>query len=87
MKREVRFAKSLEVRQQPGRPPLIRGYAARFNSLSRPMALDLRGGSFVEKIAPGAFRKAIAQDDVRALVICPSDNISDCHPSNEHATV
>lgn len=61
MKRERRFEKGIEIRQDGDKPVVIRGYAARFNSLSNPL------GGFVEKIARGAFAKAIGRDDVRAL--------------------
>jgi uncharacterized protein len=62
MKREIRFGQKLELRDQPGAMPKIRGYAAVFNALSNPL------GGFREKIAPGAFRNAVVKDDVRALV-------------------
>jgi uncharacterized protein len=62
MKREIRFGQKLELRDQPGAMPKIRGYAAVFNTLSSPL------GGFREKIAPGAFRNAVVRDDVRALV-------------------
>lgn len=44
-----------------GAAPKIAGHAAVFNTLT-----DI-GGYFREKVAPGAFRDAIARDDVRAL--------------------
>jgi HK97 family phage prohead protease len=64
--KELRFNQSLELRHAGGKPTIV-GYAARFNSLSHPIAV-LGGSSFVEKISRGAFSKAIAQGDVRALV-------------------
>lgn len=45
----------------------IEGYAAVFNSESEP--LDIFGGVFVERIAPGAFKRSLSDGaDVRALV-------------------
>ncbi len=64
-KREVRdVVEALELRAAPEgakSPGTIVGYAAMFNKLS----LDL--GYFREQIAPGAFKKALARCDVRAL--------------------
>lgn len=52
----------LRVSKPDDGPPRIAGYAARFNSLSGNL------GGFVEKIAPGAFKRALAErQDVRAL--------------------
>jgi len=51
-----------------GKPKKIAGYAAVFNSPT-----DI-GGYFRERIAPGAFAKSIASDDVRALF-----NHEDCY--------
>lgn len=65
MKREFRFNRDLELRREPGGRPIIRGYAARFNSVSFPISSAF--GSFRERIRPGAFRNAI-RGDVRALV-------------------
>ncbi|MDP6709416.1 MAG: HK97 family phage prohead protease [Alphaproteobacteria bacterium] len=54
------FEVAIEVRADEGEDPVIVGHAAVFNQLS----VDL--GGFREKIAPGAFSKAIG-GDVRAL--------------------
>lgn len=52
----------LELRADPGKTmPTVVGYAAVFNSLSQNL------GGFVEQVAPGAFRKTITEQDVRAL--------------------
>lgn len=61
MKRERRFEKGIELRQEDGKPTVIKGYAARFNSRSNNL------GGFVEDIQPGAFTEAAVRDDVRAL--------------------
>jgi HK97 family phage prohead protease len=61
MKREYRATRELELRQEPGEPLKIRGYAAVFNQLSEPLF------GFRERIIPGAFKKSI-DADVRALV-------------------
>ena len=61
-KREVRFAgERMELRDKAGKPKIV-GYAAVFNTLSKPLQ------GFRERIAPGTFRNAIQNDDVRALV-------------------
>jgi HK97 family phage prohead protease len=52
---------ALELRAADGAPTRIAGYAAVFNTLSEDL------GGFRELIAPGAFRRAVADDDVRAL--------------------
>jgi len=64
MDTELRFiSDELRVLDAADVPPKIVGYAAMFNSLS----LDL--GGFREKIAPGAFREAIAGNrEVLALM-------------------
>jgi HK97 family phage prohead protease len=66
MRREFRYLQNIELRQRGGRP-VIRGYAARFNSPSLPIG-DMFHGLFTERIMPGAFSKSIQKDDVRALV-------------------
>lgn len=63
MERETRVFsfEDLEVRQATAdEPPVIRGYAAVYNSET-----DL--GEFREVVRPGAFADAIGRDDVRAL--------------------
>lgn len=69
MNSEYRFLEAKacgEIRLDPGadgKPPVLRGYAAVFNSPSEDL------GGFREIIAPGAFRDALASgDDIRALV-------------------
>lgn len=52
---------NLEVRQEPDKAPVIRGYAAMFDRRSEDL------GGFREQIAPGAFRDTIKTADVRAL--------------------
>lgn len=51
----------LAVEERDGQLPIIRGHAAVFNRLSEDL------GGFREQIRPGAFSKAIIEDDVRAL--------------------
>lgn len=50
-----------ELRATDGDKPKIVGHAALFNTWSGPMC------GFKERIAPGAFKKSIKEDDVRAL--------------------
>lgn len=62
MERERRvYGAPIDVRGADGEPPSLSGYAAMFNSET------VIAGYFREKIAPGAFRDAIKNDDVRAL--------------------
>lgn len=59
-KREVRFFQAAELRVTP--EGKITGYAAPFNKWSQDL------GGFREQVAPGAFKRAIAEgQDVRAL--------------------
>lgn len=52
-----------EVRvDQSGEKPVIRGYAALFNTLSEDL------GGFREQLAAGAFSDALSNSDVRALI-------------------
>ena len=47
----------------------ITGYAARYNTLSGPIPASKGGGSFRERIAPGAFKRAVhSNQDVTMLV-------------------
>lgn len=56
------FTATLSIEQRgEDDPPVIQGHAALFNSLSEPLF------GFREKIAPGAFKNAIKEDDIRAL--------------------
>jgi HK97 family phage prohead protease len=51
--------------------PTIRGYAAKFNTLSQSMPIFEEGrqiGTFREQLIPGCFGTAIASSDVRALI-------------------
>src|SRR5437764_788576 len=61
IERRAFVVEGLAVETRDGKPPLIRGHAAVFNSLSEDL------GGFREQIAPGAFAEAIGKDDVRAL--------------------
>lgn len=57
-KREVRLIDvAIEFRKETDKPTRVSGYAARFNEPSQPLA----GGRFIETIAPGAFRNALAK--------------------------
>jgi HK97 family phage prohead protease len=76
-KREKRFtdAAAVELRAQgDGKPPVISGYAAVFNS---PTTIPtFMGNSFREVIKPGAFDRALKEkQDVRALFNHNSDAI------------
>lgn len=51
----------VELRAAADQPKQMAGYAAVFNSLSQNL------GGFVERIAPGAFAKTLAEADVKAL--------------------
>ena len=63
MKSETRISTDLRVEQRAGQQGRrIVGYAALFNNETTI------AGAFREKIEPGAFRNALAEDDVLALV-------------------
>lgn len=62
IERRIIRVTNLEMRAGgDGEGAKITGYAARFNELSDDL------GGFREKIAPGAFKNTIKQDDIRAL--------------------
>ncbi|HKQ02645.1 MAG TPA: HK97 family phage prohead protease [Actinomycetes bacterium] len=57
------IAGGLELREEAGKRPRLKGYAAVFDSKS----VDL--GGFIEVVKPGAFKRALEKgQDVRALV-------------------
>src|SRR5258708_7084235 len=63
-KKEIRF--SAELRKVSSGSRTLKGYAAKFNSLSVP--LPGKAGWFVERLAPGCFKESLASgEDVRAL--------------------
>jgi HK97 family phage prohead protease len=51
----------VQIETRQGGSPVIRGYSAVFNSLSKNL------GFFKERIAPGAFARSIREDDIVAL--------------------
>ena len=64
-----------ELRVEAGgygkKTPTIKGYAAKFNTLSSPMPIIEDGqqiGTFREQLMPGCFRTAIATSDIRMLI-------------------
>jgi len=64
MKETRNLTTKIELRENPDARPTIHGYAAVYDSLSEPLY-----GMFYERIAPGAFGKALARNpDVRALI-------------------
>jgi HK97 family phage prohead protease len=62
LKKEIRILKTAELRvlRDGDNLPKIEGYAAVFNKNSEDMG-------FIERIAPGAFKKSLKTSDVRAL--------------------
>ncbi len=66
IERRIFNVESLEVRLDgEGVEPKIIGYASVFNE---PTLIVTKNTSFQEQVAPGAFARAIVEDDVRALV-------------------
>lgn len=64
-KREVRF--QAELRKAASGSRTLKGYAAKFNSLSVPIPGN--GGAFIEQLAPGCFAACLKTDaEIRALV-------------------
>jgi hypothetical protein len=61
MERRTVQVHELRVEQREGERPQILGHAAVFEQLSEDL------GGFREQIAPGAFARAVREDDVRAL--------------------
>ncbi|MCP4607542.1 MAG: HK97 family phage prohead protease [Planctomycetes bacterium] len=62
MKKEIRsIVTEVRINTEENEPQKIVGYSALFDNLSENL------GGFVEKISPGAFRKALKTSDVRAL--------------------
>lgn len=55
------FTVEMRVQRRDDAGPLLVGHAAVFNQLSEDL------GGFREKIAPGAFKTSIGEDDIRAL--------------------
>lgn len=53
----------LRLQRADDKPDTLVGYAAVFNKLSEPLFMNVR-----ERIEPGAFKKSIKKDDIRALV-------------------
>jgi HK97 family phage prohead protease len=51
----------------------IRGHAAVFDADSRPLS-DGRGGQFIERIARGAFRRALTRSDLDVVLLINHDN-------------
>ena len=51
---------NIEIETREDGPPVIRGHAAVFDIIES-------GGWFREKVAPGAFRISLQEDDIRAL--------------------
>lgn len=77
----------LELRKSEklGGLPTIIGYAAVYDSWSDPIPLDPFGHTFLEKIAPGAFRTILAAEpDVRALREHLADRVLGRTPKTLH---
>tara|TARA_R110002074_G_scaffold21173_5_gene66090 strand:+ start:9885 stop:10469 length:585 start_codon:yes stop_codon:yes gene_type:complete len=61
IERRIFAVEGMKVERRDGKPTIIRGHAAVFNSLSEDL------GGFREQVLPGAFATAVKTDDVRAL--------------------
>lgn len=61
LERRAFTIEGVQVERRDGKPTIIRGHAAVFNTLSEDL------GGFREQVMPGAFAEALKTDDVRAL--------------------
>ena len=61
LERRVFAVEGLKIEKRDGKPPIISGHAAVFNSMSDDL------GGFREQVMAGAFAEAIEKDDIRAL--------------------
>jgi HK97 family phage prohead protease len=61
LERRYFAVEGLKIETRDGKPAMISGHAAVFNTLSQNL------GGFREQIKPGAFSETIGKDDIRAL--------------------